>query len=46
MSKMMLGIAACVLIGAVYLRYRIIVDCGLFGFLKGSEWLWLLGKCQ
>ena len=34
------------LYGALYLQYRIIHDCGWFGLLRGSEWLWLFGVCR
>ncbi len=35
-----------VILGLIWLQYRIIHDCGWFGLLEGSEWLWLFGACH
>lgn len=32
--------------GCTYLQIRIILDCGWFALLKGSELLWLFGACH
>lgn len=42
----MLTVIAAVVVGGVWMQIRIIQDCGWFGLLHGSEWLWLLGACH
>lgn len=36
----------CAVIGALYLQFRIIHDCGWMAFFHGAAWWWLFGYCH